>query len=81
MKALNDKKLEDQLFIPCCTFGVYRLTSTFLDRIKEFNDMNCMKQIMFLIQYFYEERLNQKMSVYQLIMTHICWKIINYREI
>lgn len=75
MKALNDKKFEDKLCIPNCTFGIFcGLISMFLDKIQEFNDLNCMKQIMFLTQYFYEERLNQKTFVYQMIMTHVLWE-------
>ncbi|OMJ82620.1 hypothetical protein SteCoe_16671 [Stentor coeruleus] len=74
IKVLNDKRLEDKLCIPSCTFGIIcSLFTVFLDKVNEFNDLNCMKQIIFLTQYFYEQKVNQKTFVYQMIMTHVLW--------
>lgn len=71
---LNEKMLQEAFLIPSCTFGIIcGLTITLLDRVLEYNDISCAKQIIFLTQYFYEETLSQRTYMHQMILTHELW--------
>ena len=74
-QKLNEKRISDEFRIPSNTFGIIcGLSSVLLDKVKESNDINCAKQIVFLSQHFYEETVNYKTFMHQVLLTHPLWE-------
>jgi hypothetical protein len=72
---LNEKRLKEEFAIPSCTFGIVcGLFSSILDKVLEFQDVFCAKQILQLSQCFYEETLNQRTYLKQIVLTHPVWE-------
>lgn len=72
---LNEKKVNNEFSIPSCTFGIVcGLFSIVLDKIVDYQDFVCARQVLFLSQIFYEETLTQKTFLHQILLTHPLWE-------
>lgn len=72
---LNERRVKEEFIIPSCTFGIVcGLFSGILDKVLEFQDVFCAKQIMQLSQCFYEETMHQRTYLRQIVLTHPVWE-------
>ena len=75
IQRLTEKMNQQAFLIPSCTFGILcGLTTTLLDRVLEYRDIYCAKQIIYISQYFYEETLSHRTYMHELLLTHQLWE-------